>query len=92
MVRSTQALYQRAERFGILGVDILGRKVFPTRRFDPDRAGLREAVVEALAIWRRAGVPPLTVLSWFTTPQPDLEGTPPSAHIMRDGTAPTPPT
>lgn len=73
-VDSTQAVYQRATRFGLIGVDLDGRMVFPVWQFDPDRGAVRPAVVEALKIWRKAHVAPLTVLSWFTTPQADLDG------------------
>ncbi len=73
-VGSAQAVYQRAKRFGLLGVEIGGRVVFPVWQFDPDGDRLRPAVADALRIWRAAHVAPVTVLSWFTTPQPDLDG------------------
>jgi len=73
-VDSTQAVYQRARRFGLLAIDHEGRKVFPAWQFDPDRSEIRPAVSQVLRIWRPAGVTALTVVSWFTTAQVELDG------------------
>ena len=75
---STQAVYQRAKRLGLVAVDHDGRKLFPVWQFDPDRGGLRPVVADCLRVWRRAHVSAVTVLSWFTTPQAEIGGARPA--------------
>lgn len=82
-VESTQAVYQRAKRFGLLEVDQDGRKVYPAWQFDPDDGRVRPVVAEVLKVWRRAQVTHLTVLSWFTTPQQELFGARP-VELLED--------
>lgn len=83
---SRQALHQRVASGTLLGLPTARTTLFPTWQFEDGRV---RPVVAALlgAFLRRLGgdVDPRMVLSWATTPQPELKDETPAEWLVRHG-------
>jgi len=78
-VNSRQAVHQRIERGTLLAMDVAGQIVVPTYQFDGSR--VRPEVTRAAKLLAPAGLSDVGVVSWFTTPQPELDGTAPAKWL-----------
>jgi hypothetical protein len=75
-VNSRQAVHQRIARGTLLAMDTAGQTVIPTFQFDDDR--VRPEIARAAKLLAPAGLSDAGVVSWFTTPQPELGGIAPA--------------
>jgi hypothetical protein len=82
---SRQAVHQRIERGTLLAIDLAGQVVLPAYQFE-DRA-VRPDVVRTLKLLRTSGLSREGVVSWFASPQPELEGARPADWLGKDPTA-----
>ena len=77
-VDSRQAVHQRIAGT-LLAMDVAGQIVVPTYQFDGSR--VRPEVTRAAKLLAPAGLSDVGVVSWFTTPQPELDGTAPAKWL-----------
>lgn len=78
-VNSRQAVHQRIDRGTLLAMDVAGQTVLPAYQFDGPRA--RPEVTRAAKLLAPAGLSDIGVVSWFATPQPELDGVTPAAWL-----------
>jgi hypothetical protein len=83
-VSSRQAVHQRIARHTLLAMDLAGQTVLPAYQFDG--AKVRPEVVFVLKLLRPAGLTDEATVSWFATPQPELDGVTPSDWLGKDPT------
>jgi hypothetical protein len=81
-LRSRQAVYQRIHRGTILAMELDGQWVLPRYQFS-NRQGDRR-VARVLRLLKRAQLRPDSVVSWFATVQPELEGKTPAEWLKKD--------
>lgn len=81
-VSSRQAVHQRIARRTLLGMDLAGQTVLPAYQFDG--ATVRPEVVRVLKLLRPAGLSDEATLSWFATPQPELDEVTPADWLGKD--------
>ena len=80
---SRQAVYQRIQRGTLLAVDLDGQLVLPRYQFGPGRPDRR--VTKVLRLLRSAHLRSDSLVSWFATGQPELEGLTPADWLRKDG-------
>jgi hypothetical protein len=78
-VSSRQAVHQRIERGTLLAMDVAGQIVVPTYQFDGNR--VRPEITRTAKLLGPAGLSDVAVVSWFTTPQPELDGIAPAKWL-----------
>lgn len=79
--RSRQAVHDLVSRGRLLALPALGGSLFPA--FQVDRRGRpRPGMGEVLAVFEGAVESPLTVASWFRTPQPLLDDRTPADWLV----------
>jgi hypothetical protein len=78
-VKSRQAVHQRIERRTLLAMNVAGQIVIPTYQFDGTR--VRPEVTRAARLLAPAGLSEVAVVSWFTSPQPELDGITPATWL-----------
>jgi hypothetical protein len=83
-VGSRQAVHQRIARHTLLAMDLAGQTVLPAYQFDGTK--VRPEVVHVLRLLRPAGLSDEATVSWFATPQPELDGVTPSDWLGKDPT------
>jgi hypothetical protein len=82
-LKSRQAIYQRIQRGTMLAMELNGQLVLPRYQFGPDRLDRR--VAKVLRLLKRSHLRPDSVVSWFATGQPELEGLAPADWLRKDG-------
>ena len=82
---SRQAVHQRIERGTLLAMDLAGQLVLPAYQFDGHE--VRPEVVQTLKLLRPAGLSREGRVSWFESPQPELNGARPADWLGKDPTA-----
>jgi hypothetical protein len=82
---SRQAVYQRIQRGTLLAMELNGQLVLPRYQFGPGRPDRR--VAKVLRLLKRSHLRPDSVVSWFATGQPELEGMTPADWLRKDGDA-----
>jgi hypothetical protein len=80
---SRQAVYQRIQRGTLLAVELDGQLVLPRYQFGPGRPDRR--VAKVLRLLRSAQLRADSLVSWFATGQPELEGLTPADWLRKDG-------
>lgn len=83
-VSSRQAVHQRLARGTLLGMDLAGQTVLPAYQFDGSTVW--PEVVQVLKLLRPAGLSDEATVSWFASPQPELDGVTPSQWLGNDPT------
>ncbi len=63
-------------------MDLAGQTVLPAYQFDG--SSVRPEVVQVLKLLRPAGLSHEATVSWFATPQPELNGVVPSEWLGKD--------
>jgi hypothetical protein len=81
-VSSRQAVHQRVARGTLLAMDLAGQTVLPAYQFDGST--VRPEVVHVLRLLRPAHLSDEAVISWFGSPQPELEGVSPAEWLGKD--------
>jgi hypothetical protein len=82
---SRQALNERVRRHSLLGFRSGATTLFPAWQFDPRTRSVRKIVPALIdALIHVPGMDPLTVASWATSPQVELEGERPADLLGRE--------
>jgi hypothetical protein len=79
--RSRQAVHELVKRRRLLALPARGGNLFPAFQVDPQGMP-RRGVAEVLAAFEGAVESPLTVASWFRTPQPLLDERTPAEWLV----------
>ena len=83
-VSSRQAVHQRLARGTLLGMDLAGQTVLPAYQFEG--SAVRPEMVRVLKLLRPAGLSAEATVSWFASPQPELDSATPSNWLGKDPT------
>ncbi len=81
-VSSRQAIHQRVNRGTLLAMDLGGQTVLPAYQFDG--SNVRPEVPRVLRLLRPARLSSEALVSWFASPQPELEGARPAEWLGKD--------
>jgi hypothetical protein len=81
-VSSRQAVHQRIARGTLLAMDLTGQTVLPAYQFDGST--VRREVPHVLKLLRPAQLSDEAVISWFGSPQLELEGASPADWLGKD--------
>jgi hypothetical protein len=81
-VSSRQAVHQRIARGTLLAMDLTGQTVLPAYQFEGSQ--MRPEVVHVLKLLRPTGLLGASIISWFATSQPELDGSRPADWLGRD--------
>jgi hypothetical protein len=76
---SRQAIHQRIARGSLVAMDVAGQTLLPPYQFDGDR--VRPEVGRAARLLAPAELSDVSVVSWFATGQPELEGETPAGWL-----------
>lgn len=81
-VSSRQAVHQRIERGTLLAMSLGGVTVLPVYQFEG--SAVRSEVVHVIKLLSGAKLSAEAIVSWFASPQPELDGARPSDYLGRD--------
>jgi hypothetical protein len=80
---SRQAVYQRVQRGTLLAMEHDGQLVLPRYQFGPGRPD--RTVAKVLRLLKPARLRADSVVSWFASRQPELDGLTPAEWLRKDG-------
>jgi hypothetical protein len=81
-VSSRQAVHQRIARGTLLAMDLAGQTVLPAYQFDGST--VRREIAHVLRLLRPAQLSDEAVVSWFGSPQPELDAVSPADWLGKD--------